>query len=78
MTMRVDCNKLLHDVTAKDGMVMYITRLINFGRLIYQGHSLDAAMDAAVDSGFECTIEGYGTTMTWSPIHGWRTLAEFA
>ena len=39
---------------------MYITRLINFGRMIYQGHSLDAAMDAAVNSGFECAVEGYG------------------
>jgi hypothetical protein len=78
LTMQADCNKLLHDVTAKEGMLMYVTRLINFGRLLYQGHSLDAAMEAAISSGVECTVDGYGMTMSWSPVHGWRTAVEMA
>lgn len=53
---------------------MYVVRLTNFNRVIYRGKDLDAAMDAAVESGFECTLEGYGVTMAWSPIGGWRHL----
>ena len=57
---------------------MYITRLVNFNRNVYQGTCLDSAMAAAMDSGFECAVEGYGMTMTWSPVWGWRMLHEMA
>lgn len=76
LTEAVDCNKLLHNVTEE--VTVYITRLVNFGMNVYEGHNLEAAMDAAVASGFECVVEGYGVIMAWSPISGWHMMEEMA
>jgi len=55
---------------------MVRTYLTNFGRLVYEGKSLYAAMEAAEKAGFESTVhnEYDDTVMTYSPIGGWKFL----
>ena len=54
---------------------MIKTFLTNFGYIIYEGNELLKAKSAAEKAGFEAVIYNSldNTTMTYSPISGWRT-----
>ena len=52
---------------------MYKVWTTNFGTVVYIGIDIEVAMQAAVTTGFECTMsEEDEITMSWSPISGWR------
>jgi len=53
---------------------MYKVYLTNFGWSIYEGDNPADANQAAVRSGYECTVYGPTSTMSFSPISGWRKI----
>lgn len=53
---------------------MYKVWMTNFNTMVYEGSDPNVAAEKAVRTGFECTVEHPGGTMSWSPIGGWRTI----
>jgi len=52
---------------------MYNVFLINFGSMIYEGLSFEAAKEKVLNAGFEAVIRFNGTTVSYfSPITGWK------
>ena len=55
---------------------MYKVYLTNFGWSIYEGDNPADANQAAVRSGYECTIHSPNGILTFSPIGGWRKMVS--
>lgn len=53
---------------------MYKVWMTNFGTVVYEGTDPNKAIEAAVATGFECTVEHSSGMMSYSPISGWRIL----
>lgn len=53
---------------------MYKVWTTNFGVTVYEGNDQNKAIDAAVRTGFECTMTYPDGMMRWSPISGWATV----